>query len=183
MCFHFVFTAMQAASKTLFECMSEVYEPDWTGHDLLTVQSQNVEMLWQDLAHKLTDQVLIPLNTYQGQFPEMRVTLRWNVCGSSRYLTLCLAFRKKSKSVAGSWWITMVNATRSRHCKLPRNGKRSKSPAPRSSWKKLKGLLPFSTLNSTRSCQPCTNLAFSSPSPICRRFSLPSKSSTLNCPK
>ncbi len=73
---HFVFTAMQAASKTLFECMSEVYEPEWTGHDLLTVQSQNVEMLWQDLAHKLTDQVLIPLNTYQGQFPEMRVTLR-----------------------------------------------------------------------------------------------------------
>jgi len=64
--------AMQAASKTLFECMSEVYEPEWTGHDLLTVQSQNVEMLWQDLAHKLTDQVLIPLNTYQGQFPEMR---------------------------------------------------------------------------------------------------------------
>ena len=65
--------AMQAASKTLYECMSEVYEPDWTGHDLLTVQSQNIEMLWQDLGHKMTDQVLIPLNTYQGQFPEMRV--------------------------------------------------------------------------------------------------------------
>lgn len=64
--------AMQAASKTLYECMSEVYEPDWTGHDLLTVQSQNIEMLWQDLGHKMTDQVLIPLNTYQGQFPEMR---------------------------------------------------------------------------------------------------------------
>jgi amphiphysin len=64
---------MQAASKTLYECMSEVYEPDWTGHDLLTVQSQNIEMLWQDLGHKMTDQVLIPLNTYQGQFPEMRV--------------------------------------------------------------------------------------------------------------
>lgn len=64
---------MQTASKTLYECMSEVYEPDWTGHDLLTVQSQNIEMLWQDLGHKMTDQVLIPLNTYQGQFPEMRV--------------------------------------------------------------------------------------------------------------
>jgi len=64
--------AMQAASKTLFECMTEVYESEWPGHDLLTVQSQNIEMLWQDLGHKLTDQVLIPLNTYQGQFPEMR---------------------------------------------------------------------------------------------------------------
>merc|ERR1712127_630777 len=52
--------------------MTEVYENDWTGHDLLTVQSQNIEMLWQDLGHKMTDQVLIPLNTYQGQFPEMR---------------------------------------------------------------------------------------------------------------
>uniref|UniRef100_V5H1R4 Myc box-dependent-interacting protein n=2 Tax=Anoplophora glabripennis TaxID=217634 RepID=V5H1R4_ANOGL len=29
-------------------------------------------MLWQDFTHKLADQVLLPLNTYQGQFPEMR---------------------------------------------------------------------------------------------------------------
>jgi len=64
--------AMQAASKTLYECMSEVYEPDWNGHDLLTVQSQTIEMHWQDLSHKMADQVLIPLNTYQSQFPEMR---------------------------------------------------------------------------------------------------------------
>jgi len=64
--------AMQAASKTLYECMSEVYESEWTGHDLLTVQSQNIEMLWQDFGHKMTDQVLIPLNTYQSQFPELK---------------------------------------------------------------------------------------------------------------
>ena len=31
-------------------------------------------MLWADLAHKLTDQVVTPLNTYQAQFPEMRVS-------------------------------------------------------------------------------------------------------------
>ena len=66
---------MQAASKTLYECMSEVYESEWTGHDLLTVQSQNIEMLWQDFGHKMTDQVLIPLNTYQSQFPELKVFL------------------------------------------------------------------------------------------------------------
>merc|ERR1712127_265678 len=64
--------AMRAASKTLYECMSEVYESEWTGHDLLTVQSQNIEMLWQDFGHKMTDQVLIPLNTYQSQFPELK---------------------------------------------------------------------------------------------------------------
>ena len=68
-----VFSAMQMASKNLMETLSEVYENEWPGHDLLYVQSQNSEMLWADLAHKLSDQVLIPLNTYQGQFPEMRV--------------------------------------------------------------------------------------------------------------
>lgn len=64
--------AMQAASKNLMDSIAEVYEPQWPGQDLLTVQGQNSEMLWADLAHKLSDQVLIPLNTYQGQFPEMR---------------------------------------------------------------------------------------------------------------
>ena len=54
------------------DTLTEVYKPQWTGQDLLTVQGQNSEMLWADLAHKLSDQVLIPLNTYQGQFPEMR---------------------------------------------------------------------------------------------------------------
>ena len=63
---------MQAASKNLMDTLTEVYEPQWPGQDLLTVQGQNSEMLWADLAHKLSDQVLIPLNTYQGQFPEMR---------------------------------------------------------------------------------------------------------------
>ena len=63
---------MQAASKNLMETLSEVYESNWVGHDLTYVQAQNQEMLWADLSHKLSDQVLIPLNTYQGQFPEMR---------------------------------------------------------------------------------------------------------------
>ena len=63
---------MQQASKNLMETLTEVYESNWVGHDLLYVQAQNQEMLWADLAHKLSDQVLIPLNTYQGQFPEMR---------------------------------------------------------------------------------------------------------------
>lgn len=64
--------AMQHASKSLMETLGEVYESQWVGHEMLYVQAQNQEMLWADLAHKLSDQVLIPLNTYQGQFPEMR---------------------------------------------------------------------------------------------------------------
>ncbi|XP_069687053.1 myc box-dependent-interacting protein 1 isoform X2 [Periplaneta americana] len=64
--------AAQAASKTLMDSLNEIYESNWVGHDLLYVQAQNIEMLWQDFSHKLGDQVLIPLNTYQSQFPEMR---------------------------------------------------------------------------------------------------------------
>lgn len=65
---------MQTASKSLMEAITEVYESGWSGHDLLYVQSQNMEMLWQDFSHKLGDQVLIPLNTYTNQYPEVRVS-------------------------------------------------------------------------------------------------------------
>ena len=63
---------MQAASKNLMETLSDIYEKEWVGQDMLYVQAQNNEMLWADVAHKLSDQVVIPLNTYQAQFPEMR---------------------------------------------------------------------------------------------------------------
>ena len=65
---------MQTASKNLMETLSDIYEKEWVGQDMLYVQAQNHEMLWADLAHKLSDQVVIPLNTYQAQFPEMRVS-------------------------------------------------------------------------------------------------------------
>jgi len=64
--------AMQTASKNLMETLSDIYEAEWVGQDTLGVQAQNTEMLWSDLAHKVSDQVVIPLNTYQAQFPEMR---------------------------------------------------------------------------------------------------------------
>ncbi len=65
---------MQAASKSLMDSLNEMYESGWLGHELLYTQSQNVEMLWNDFSHKLADQVLIPMNTYQAQFAEMRVS-------------------------------------------------------------------------------------------------------------
>merc|ERR1712227_887887 len=64
--------AMQTASKNLMETLSDIYEKEWVGQDMLYVQALNREMLWADVAHKLSDQVVIPLNTYQAQFPEMR---------------------------------------------------------------------------------------------------------------
>lgn len=69
-----VISATQTASKSLLDAIGEVYESQWTGHDQLYILTQSVDNLWQDFSHKLADQVLLPLNTYQSQFPEMRVT-------------------------------------------------------------------------------------------------------------
>ncbi|XP_054089553.1 amphiphysin isoform X3 [Zeugodacus cucurbitae] len=64
--------AAQTASKSLMDAISEIYEPHWVGYEALQAQTGAAESLWQDFAHKLADQVLIPLNTYTGQFPEMK---------------------------------------------------------------------------------------------------------------
>jgi amphiphysin len=68
--------AVQVASKSLMEAITEVYEPQWSGSEALYAQASSIEVLWQDFSHKLGDQVLIPLNTYTAQFPEMRVRNR-----------------------------------------------------------------------------------------------------------
>ena len=69
-------TAVQVASKSLMEAITEVYEPTWSGSEALYGQASSIEVLWQDFSHKLGDQVLIPLNTYTAQFPEMRVSFK-----------------------------------------------------------------------------------------------------------
>lgn len=65
--------AVQASSKLLMEAISDVYEAPWTGSETLHAQATSIESLWADFSHKLGDQVLIPLNTYTAQFPEMKV--------------------------------------------------------------------------------------------------------------
>jgi amphiphysin len=60
-----IITACAAASRGLLESVGEVYEPEWGGKELLSVNAQSVELLWNDFAHRLAEQVLIPLNTYQ----------------------------------------------------------------------------------------------------------------------
>nr|CAI5828049.1 unnamed protein product [Callosobruchus analis] len=42
--------ACQAASKTLLEAIGGIYEPQWTGHDLLYVQIQSVDAMWQEFS-------------------------------------------------------------------------------------------------------------------------------------
>lgn len=64
--------ALHGASKSLLDTLTEVYEPEWVGHDLLYAQSQNYDMLWTDFCHKIQDQTLAPLTAYQQLFPEIR---------------------------------------------------------------------------------------------------------------
>ena len=64
---------MQTASKSLIDVLNEIYESNWADRDQFCSQLQNIEILWHDYGHKLADQVLIPMNTYQSQFPEMKV--------------------------------------------------------------------------------------------------------------
>ncbi|XP_055374236.1 myc box-dependent-interacting protein 1 isoform X2 [Condylostylus longicornis] len=64
--------AVQSASKSLMDAICEIYEPQWSGYDSVLTQAQATDALWQEFSHKLGDQVLVPLNTYTGQFPEMK---------------------------------------------------------------------------------------------------------------
>lgn len=93
------------------EAISDVYETQWTGAEALTLQVSNIEVLWQDFAHKLGDQVLIPLNTYTAQFPEMKVKLLHHTAFriETEKTEIVLLFshfnifcRKKSKNAIGN---------------------------------------------------------------------------------
>ncbi|XP_037069395.1 myc box-dependent-interacting protein 1-like isoform X6 [Pollicipes pollicipes] len=64
--------AMQAANKSMMDTIYDMYEPEWSDRERLERQARELELLWADYCHKLSDQVLEPLNTYASQFPEVR---------------------------------------------------------------------------------------------------------------
>lgn len=65
---------MQTASKSLLECMTDLYEHDWPGQNSIPDRIKSIEILWGDLCHKINDQCTIPLSTYLSQFSEIRVS-------------------------------------------------------------------------------------------------------------
>ncbi|XP_060009026.1 myc box-dependent-interacting protein 1 isoform X1 [Lagenorhynchus albirostris] len=64
--------AMHEASKKLNECLQEVYEPDWPGRDEANKIAENNDLLWVDYHQKLVDQALLTMDTYLGQFPDIK---------------------------------------------------------------------------------------------------------------
>ncbi|XP_075465876.1 myc box-dependent-interacting protein 1 isoform X15 [Ascaphus truei] len=64
--------AMHEASKKLTECLQEVYEPEWPGRDETNKIAENNDLLWTDYHQKLVDQALLTMDTYLGQFPDIK---------------------------------------------------------------------------------------------------------------
>ncbi|XP_065493635.1 myc box-dependent-interacting protein 1 isoform X1 [Caloenas nicobarica] len=64
--------AMHEASRKLTECLQEVYEPDWPGRDDTNKIAENNDLLWMDFHQKLVDQALLTMDTYLGQFPDIK---------------------------------------------------------------------------------------------------------------
>ncbi|XP_069838499.1 myc box-dependent-interacting protein 1 isoform X3 [Dendropsophus ebraccatus] len=64
--------AMHEASKKLTECLQEIYEPDWPGREETNKIAENNDLLWTDYHQKLVDQALLTMDTYLGQFPDIK---------------------------------------------------------------------------------------------------------------
>nr|XP_058930297.1 amphiphysin isoform X1 [Kogia breviceps] len=63
---------MQEASMKLTESLHEVYEPDWYGREDVKMIGEKCDVLWEDFHQKLVDGSLLTLDTYLGQFPDIK---------------------------------------------------------------------------------------------------------------
>ncbi|XP_053570400.1 amphiphysin [Bombina bombina] len=63
---------MQEASLKLTESLHEVYEPEWYGRDDVKLVGEKCDVLWEDFHQKLVDGALLTLDTYLGQFPDIK---------------------------------------------------------------------------------------------------------------
>ncbi|XP_060637590.2 amphiphysin isoform X2 [Anolis sagrei] len=63
---------MQDASKKLTESLHEVYEPEWYGREDVKTVGEKCDVLWEDFHQKLVDGSLLTLDTYLGQFPDIK---------------------------------------------------------------------------------------------------------------
>uniref|UniRef100_A0A3Q2ZVV7 Bridging integrator 2a n=1 Tax=Kryptolebias marmoratus TaxID=37003 RepID=A0A3Q2ZVV7_KRYMA len=69
----FCFSAdMREASRRLSQSLFEVYESDWAGEEDLGAIVEGEDLLWNDFEVKLIDQAVHTMESYVGQFPDMR---------------------------------------------------------------------------------------------------------------
>ncbi|XP_017274733.1 bridging integrator 2a [Kryptolebias marmoratus] len=63
---------MREASRRLSQSLFEVYESDWAGEEDLGAIVEGEDLLWNDFEVKLIDQAVHTMESYVGQFPDMR---------------------------------------------------------------------------------------------------------------
>ncbi|XP_013871704.1 bridging integrator 2a [Austrofundulus limnaeus] len=63
---------MREASRRLSQSLFDVYESDWAGEEDLGAIVEGEDLLWNDFEVKLLDQAVRTMESYVGQFPDMR---------------------------------------------------------------------------------------------------------------
>ncbi|KAI1899128.1 hypothetical protein AGOR_G00058350 [Albula goreensis] len=67
--------AMHDSSKRLQECLVDMYEPEWYGQEDVSSIAEDTDLLWTDFHQKLVDHALISMDTYLGQFPDIKARI------------------------------------------------------------------------------------------------------------
>lgn len=67
--------AMHESSKNIQSCLADMYEPEWQGHREVESIVEDCDVLWEDYHQKLVDHALISMDTYMGQFPDIKARI------------------------------------------------------------------------------------------------------------
>ncbi|KAJ8254993.1 hypothetical protein GJAV_G00199700 [Gymnothorax javanicus] len=67
--------AMHDSSRRLQECLADMYEPEWYGKEEVTSIAEDTDLLWIDFHQKLVDQASQSMDTYMGQFPDIKARI------------------------------------------------------------------------------------------------------------
>ncbi|XP_076858777.1 myc box-dependent-interacting protein 1 isoform X2 [Brachyhypopomus gauderio] len=67
--------AMHESSSRLQECLADMYDSDWYGKDEMDSTIEDSDLLWTDFHQKLVDHALISMDTYLGQFPDIKARI------------------------------------------------------------------------------------------------------------
>uniref|UniRef100_A0A3B4X531 Myc box-dependent-interacting protein 1 n=1 Tax=Seriola lalandi dorsalis TaxID=1841481 RepID=A0A3B4X531_SERLL len=67
--------AMHESSNNLQSCLADMYEPEWYGKNEVDSIVEDCDVLWTDYHQKLVDHALISMDTYLGQFPDIKARI------------------------------------------------------------------------------------------------------------
>ncbi|XP_020786848.1 myc box-dependent-interacting protein 1b isoform X2 [Boleophthalmus pectinirostris] len=67
--------AMHDASRRLQDCLADMYEPEWFGKEEMDALAEDTDTLWLDFHQSLTDKSVVTVDTYLGQFPDIKARI------------------------------------------------------------------------------------------------------------